>query len=206
MSATSQGSAAGWSAASEARLRQGFKTFNRFMLLLWRLGLGTAVNGWPSVGGRIMVLTHTGRKSGMRRRTPVNYAEIGGELYCTAGFGHSSDWYRNLLANPQVEVWLPDGWWAATAADVTDRADNLSILRQVLINSGFAARAVGIDPVQMTDAQLRALTADYRLVQIHRTAPRTGVGGPGELAWLWPLTTLLLLVYLLLPAQRDSTV
>lgn len=204
MRATSSGRAAGWSAASEERLRQAFKYFNRFMLLLWRLGLGPTVNGWPTVGGRIMVLTHTGRKSGIRRRTPVNYAEIGGELYCTAGFGNISDWYRNLLVKPQVEIWLPDGWWAATASDVTDRADSLPILRQVLINSGFAARAVGIEPVHISDEHLRRLTADYRLVQIHRTAPRTGADGPGDLAWLWPLTTLLLLLYLWLPANRKS--
>lgn len=188
----------------EEGLRQGFKYFNRFMLMLWRLGLGSWVNGWPTVGGRIMVLTHTGRKSGARRQTPVNYAEIGGDLYCTAGFGDISDWYRNLLANPQVEVWLPNGWWAATAADVTAQADSLPILRQVLINSGFAARAVGIDPVHMRDEQLRAATVDYRLVKVQRAIARTGPGGPGELAWIWPLTTMLLLLYLWLPEERES--
>ena len=135
----------------------------------------------------------------------MNYAEIGGDLYCTAGFGHISDWYRNLLANPQVEVWLPNGWWAATATDVTARADSLAILRQVLINSGFAARTVGIDPVHMSDEQLRSLTADYRLVKVQRAIARTGPGGPGELAWLWPLTTILLLLSLLLPEKRKSS-
>ncbi|MCE7988073.1 MAG: nitroreductase family deazaflavin-dependent oxidoreductase [Caldilinea sp. CFX5] len=187
---------------NEECLRQGFKSFNRFMILLWRLGLGAWVNGWPTVGGRIMVLTHTGRKSGMRRRTPVNYAEIDGALYCTAGFGPGSDWYRNLLVNPQVEVWLPQGWWAATAADVTNRAERLSILRQVLINSGFAARAAGIDPVRMSDVELRVATSGYRLVQIQRTAACTGRGGPGELAWIWPLLTLGLLLYIWLPKKR----
>ena len=90
----------------ENRMRKGFKYFNRFMLLLWRLGLGVLVNVWPQVGGRIMVMTQTGRKTGLRRRTPLNYAEIDGELYCTAGFGAISDWVRNVSANPEVEVWL----------------------------------------------------------------------------------------------------
>lgn len=187
---------------NEERLRQGFKSFNRFMLLLWRLGLGAWVNGWPSVGGRIMVLTHTGRKSGVRRRTPVNYAEVEGDLYCVAGFGHLSDWYRNLLAEPQVEVWLPNGWWAGLAADVTGRSGSLQLLRQVLINSGFAASAAGLDPVRMSDEQLRTVTATYRLVQIRRTTPCTGAGGPGDLAWLWPLATFVLLAPLLLPKKR----
>lgn len=188
--------------SGEERLRQGFKAFNRFMLFLWRLGLGAWVNGWPTVGGRIMVLTHTGRKSGIRRRTPVNYAEIDGHLYCVAGFGAGSDWYRNLLANPQAEVWLPQGWWAATAADVTDRTESLPMLRQVLINSGFAARVAGIDPVRMSDNELRVATNSYRLVQLQRTAACTGRGGPGELAWLWPLLTVVLLLYIWLYKKR----
>lgn len=188
--------------SGEERLRQGFKAFNRFMLFLWRLGLGAWVNGWPTVGGRIMVLTHTGRKSGIRRRTPVNYAEIDGKLYCVAGFGAGSDWYRNLLANPQAEVWLPQGWWAATATDVTDRAESLPMLRQVLINSGFAARVAGIDPVRMSDNELRVATNGYRLVQLQRTAACTGNDGPGELAWLWPLLTAILLLYIWLHKKR----
>lgn len=188
--------------SGEERLRQGFKAFNRFMLFLWRLGLGAWVNGWPTIGGRIMVLTHTGRKSGIRRRTPVNYAEIDGKLYCVAGFGAGSDWYRNLLANPQAEVWLPQGWWVATATDVTDRAESLPMLRQVLINSGFAARVAGIDPVRMSDNELRVATGGYRLVQLQRTAACTGNDGPGELAWLWPLLTAILLLYIWLYKKR----
>jgi hypothetical protein len=43
-------------------LRSGFKRFNRFMLMLWRLGLGPWVNLWPQVTGRIAVIAHVGRK------------------------------------------------------------------------------------------------------------------------------------------------
>ena len=177
----------------ETRMRQGFHYFNRFMLLLWRLGLGAVVNVWPQVGGRIMVMTHTGRKTGLRRRTPLNYAEIEGELYCTAGFGAISDWYRNVVANPEVEVWLPKGWWRGVAEEITDREDSLKLLRAVLINSGFAAHLAGIDPLRMTDAQLKAATVSYRLIHIRRTAACTGADGPGDLAWVWPLATALLL-------------
>ncbi len=177
----------------EEKLRQGFKYFNRFMLTMWRLGLGSWVNAWPEVGGRIMVITHTGRKSGLRRQTPVNYALVDGEIYCTAGFGPTSDWYRNIVAQPQVEVWLPDGWWAGVAEEVTDTRLRMPLLRQVLIASGFAARAEGIDPVAMTNDELSAATADYRLIRIRRAEARTGPGGPGDLAWVWPLATMILL-------------
>lgn len=149
-----------------------------------------------------MVITHTGRKTGLRRQTPVNYAIVNGEIYCVAGFGPVSDWYRNLLAHPQVEVWLPEGWWAGQAEDVSNSPENLRLKRQVLIASGFAARAAGIDPLHISDEELARQTADYRLVHIRRQEARTGPEGPGDLAWVWPLATLLLLPLALRRKQR----
>lgn len=154
--------------AATDRWRRIFKRFNHFMLLMWRLGLGRWINAWPAVGGRIMVLRHTGRKTGLRRQTPVNYARINGDVYCTSGFGASSDWYRNLMANPQVEVWLPDGRWVGEAEDVSDGEQRLQWMRQVLIASGFAAYLAGINPRRMTDNDLAAATSDYRLIRIRR--------------------------------------
>ncbi len=180
--------------SSEEKLRQGFKRYlNPFMVFLWRLGLGPFINAWPPVGGRIMVIAHTGRKTGRRRYAPVNYAVVDGEIYCTAGFGGISDWYRNLLAKPEAEVWLPDGWWAATVEDVSDSEQRLPLLRHVLIASGFAARAAGIDPFHISDEALAKTAANYRLLRLKRTAARTGPGGPGELAWVWPLAAMILL-------------
>lgn len=192
------------SLAEATALRKGFHYFNHFMLSLWRLGLGGWVNWWPEVGGRIMVITHTGRKSGLPRRTPVNYAQIDGELYCLAGFGTVSDWYRNIQKNPAVEVWLPDGWWAGEAEDVSEAPGRAARLRQVLVDSGFAARVAGINPHTISEEELEALTRAYRLVHIRRTRPRTGPGGPGDLAWVWPLATMLLLPLLLRRRKKCS--
>jgi len=186
----------------EKALQQGFKYLNKFMLGMWRLGLGTWVNAWPEVGGRIMVITHTGRKSGLRRHTPVNYAIVDGELYCTAGFGPTSDWYRNIMADPQVEVWLPDGWWEGAAEDISQHPARTALLREVLIASGFAARAAGIDPRTMNDEEISQATSKYPLIHIRRVAPRTGPGGPGDLAWIWPLATMILLPIALRKRRR----
>jgi deazaflavin-dependent oxidoreductase (nitroreductase family) len=186
----------------EEQLRQGFKYLNRFMLLMWRLGLGPMLNMGPAMAGRYMVITHTGRKSGLKRRTPVNYAVVDDEIYCTAGFGSVSDWYRNIIANPQVEVWLPDGWWAGIAEEVTHPEARLPLLRDVLIGSGFAALAAGVDPNKMTDEELDAATKEYRLIHIRRVAARTGKDGPGDLAWVWPVATMILLPLLLFRPKR----
>jgi deazaflavin-dependent oxidoreductase (nitroreductase family) len=169
-------------------VRRSFKLLNRYMVMHWRLGMGPIGNR-PDLTGCIMVLTHRGRKTGKQRRTPVNYALIAGDFYCVAGFGQVADWYRNLLADPNVEIWAPEGWYAGQAEDVSDwpMAQRTPILRQVLYNSGFAARAAGIDALRMSDADLLAATADYRLVRIRETEPRTGPGGPGDLVWMWPV-------------------
>jgi deazaflavin-dependent oxidoreductase (nitroreductase family) len=186
----------------EEQLRQGFKYFNRFMLLMWRLGLGPLLNTGPVMAGRYLVITHVGRKSGSKHRTPVNYAVVEDEVYCVAGFGAASDWYRNIAANPQVEVWLPDGWYAGIAEEVTHPEARLPLLRAVLIGSGFAAYAAGLDPKQMSDKELDVAASEYRLIHIRRVAARTGKDGPGDLVWVWPLLVLFLVPLVLLQRSK----
>ncbi|MEA1977140.1 MAG: nitroreductase family deazaflavin-dependent oxidoreductase [Chloroflexota bacterium] len=188
---------------SEQRLRTIFKSFNRFMLLLWRLGLGSYGNG-TEFGGSIMVIKHTGRKTGLTRYTPVNYAVVDGDIYCTAGFGSVCDWYSNLMAIPKVEIWLPDGRWAGVAEDVSDSEDRGALLRQVIIASGFAGPLFGADPKKLTDADFEKLMDNYRLIRIQRKGAITGPGGPGDLAWVWPLSTFILLL-LWFRRRRGST-
>ena len=175
------------------KLQQGFKVFNKFMVFMWRLGLGPWINGWPKVGGQILVITHLGRKSGLKRKTPANFAIIEDEIYCTAGFGSTCDWYRNILFHPEIEIWLPNGWWAATAEDVSESVNRLKIMRQVLIGSGFASFAAGIDPYKISDEDLEKVTQSYKLIHITQTTPRTGAGGPGDLWWVWPTAVMILL-------------
>ena len=145
-------------------LRKVFHTLNRFMVFMWKIGWGKWINIWPAVIGRIMVIKHRGRKSGKEYLTPVNYAIVDGEIYCTAGFGSISDWYRNMLVNPDIELWLPEGKQKARAEDISDSPERLYLLRQVLIASGFAAPMFGIDPKKVNDEQLDALSKEYRLV------------------------------------------
>ncbi len=152
--------------AATERWRRIFKRFNRFMLLMWRLGLGRWINAWPAVGGRIMVITHIGRVSGHRYETPVNYAPIDDELYCVAAFGCRADWYRNLMVNPEVEVRLPQGRVPGVATDASDHQDRLSLIRRVLVASGFASYLAGINPAKISDEELAAETGEYRLIRI----------------------------------------
>lgn len=174
--------------ATAERLKAAFRNFNRFMVVMWRLGLGRWVNVWPAGSGRIFVLGHTGRRTGRRRRTPLNYALVDGELYCTAGFGPASDWYRNVMAEPAVEVWSPGERWAGAVEEISDHPERVHLLREVLVASGFAARAAGIDPRRLDDEELARATSSYRLLRIRRTAgagPLPVHPRPGDLSWCW---------------------
>lgn len=174
-------------------LREAFRNINQFQILFWRLGLGRWMSIWPAGIGTYMVINHNGRTSGKRYRTPVNFAVMDGEIYCVAGFGKSSDWYRNIVENPQVEIWHPDGWFAGTAEEIQVDSVTLPILRKIMTNSGFVARLMGLNPKTMSDEDLLAECKDYRLIHLRRTAPRTGRTGPGDLVWVWPVLLLLLL-------------
>ena len=186
---------------TEDNLRIIFKFFNRFMLLLWRLGLGAWGNG-TTFGGSLMVIKHTGRKTGLIRHTPVNYAIVNGDIYCTAGFGKVSDWYRNIMVHPEVEVWLPDERWAGVAEDATDDEYSHLLLQQVIIASGFAGPLFGVNPKQLSDEDFKDLLGSYRLIRIRRADALTGPGGPGDLSWIWPLSTFILLWLLIRKRRR----
>jgi deazaflavin-dependent oxidoreductase (nitroreductase family) len=148
-------------------LRRGFHYFNRWMLLLWKLGLGPWLSFAPPITGRYLVLGHTGRKTGMVRRTPLNYAQVDGTIYIVAGFGAVSDWYRNIIARPQIELWLPDGRSSARAKELpADHPARLDLMRAVLKGSGFAAFLAGVNPYSRDDARLARATADYRLIAL----------------------------------------
>jgi deazaflavin-dependent oxidoreductase (nitroreductase family) len=185
----------------ERNLRRVFKTFNRFMVLYWRLGLGSYGNG-TKYGGSIMVIKNRGRKTGRTRLSPVNYAVIDGDIYCTAGFGRRTDWYRNLLAEPNVEIWLPDGRWNGSAQDVTGSPDRIRILKDVLIASGMAGPLFGVNPKLFSDRDFEDLLQSYRLVRIRKKEAVTGPGGPGDLIWMWPLTALVLVILLIRERSR----
>lgn len=149
-------------------MRRIFHTFNPFMVFMWKMGMGRMINIWPAVLGRIMVIKHRGRKSGKEYLTPVNYAIVDGEIYCTAGFGSISDWYRNILVNPNIELWLPEGKRKARAEDISNSPHRLPLLRQVILASGFAGPAFGVDQKKLDDEVFKTMTKDYQLIHFQK--------------------------------------
>jgi deazaflavin-dependent oxidoreductase (nitroreductase family) len=62
--------------------------------------------GWL-FGGRLLLLNHTGRKSGKRRQVVIEVVEhdrTDGSYVVCSGFGPKAAWYQNLLAGPETGI------------------------------------------------------------------------------------------------------
>lgn len=180
----------------ESQLRAAFRFLNRNMLLLWRLGLGWQMAN--PVSGYIMVLATKGRRSGERRLVPLNFAENGDAIYCLAGFGKTTHWLLNLQADPECEVWLPDGRrLGGRAKVVAAEGRRVELVREVLVRSGFAAKLAepGVDPSTAPADVIAGLGARpghrYEIVEIELGDSVVGPGGPGDLTWVWPVVGLM---------------
>ncbi len=87
---------------------------SRLMRLLYRSGLA------PVLGRFVLLLTTTGRKSGLPRVTPLQYEEVDGAIYVGSSRGIQADWFRNILAEPCVRVRIKSREFEGLAEPVTD--------------------------------------------------------------------------------------
>lgn len=99
-----------------------FQTIPRFLLRLMHFPprLAYAVGLGPLIGCFILLLKTTGRKSGRRRVTPLQYEEIEGCFHLGAALGQKADWVHNIQANPQVEIQVKRRRFAGRAQIIQD--------------------------------------------------------------------------------------
>ena len=75
----------------------------------------------PMAGRPLLLLTTTGAKSGQQRTTPLMYIPDGERLLIiasNAGAPAHPDWYRNLVAHPDVVVEVRAETYDASAVEV----------------------------------------------------------------------------------------
>jgi len=97
--------------------------YNRQLIEDFRANRGK--NGGPFAGRPLLLLTTTGAKSGQRRTTPMMFIPDGDRLLVIAsnvGAPAHPDWYRNLVAHPDVTVEVGAETFDATAV-VTQGAE-----------------------------------------------------------------------------------
>ena len=81
--------------------RGSLRWFLRAPIALYRARMGSIL------GQRFLMLTHTGRTSGARRRTVVevvDHDEATDTYFIASGWGEKSDWLRNVTKTPHVTV------------------------------------------------------------------------------------------------------
>jgi deazaflavin-dependent oxidoreductase (nitroreductase family) len=132
--------------------------------IAYALGLG------PLIGQLILLLTTTGRVSGKPRVTPLQY-EIVGDVICVGSArGLKSDWVKNILADPQVEVQVKSRRFKANAEVITTPDRIVDFLGIRLKNHPRMVKAMlksdGIPP-HPTRSQLKTYAAQIALVVIH---------------------------------------
>lgn len=132
--------------------------------LAYALGLG------PIIGRVILLLTNTGRKTGRRRVTPLQYEEIDGLIYIGSARGTESDWYKNLEADPEVEVRVRNRRFLGRAETVTD-PDRLADFLEYRLKTrprfvGALMRREGL-PSKPSREQLMIYARNRAMVIIH---------------------------------------
>jgi deazaflavin-dependent oxidoreductase (nitroreductase family) len=79
-------------------------------LLKWALLLPRYLYRWHLgwlLGHRFLMITHSGRKTGVIRQTvveAVNYDPKTQACLAVAGYREQTDWYRNIQAHPALEI------------------------------------------------------------------------------------------------------
>ena len=119
----------------------------------------------------VLLLTTIGRKSGLPRVTPLQYEEIEGDIYIGSARGKDADWFKNILANPNVHVQKRDSEFDATAEPVTDPGRIADFIELRLRRHPLMIRLVmhlfdGL-PLRFTRAELENFCKEKTLVILH---------------------------------------
>ena len=163
-------------------LRQAFLVVNRWATApALRLGLGPLL-GTPATGS-LLVLRTRGRKTGLVREAPLGYALVDGAIVVVAGYGRAAHWFRNALANPEVEVVLPGAILAGRAEEIRDPIERRVAFRQVIAALGVVGRLTVGDVAGATDERVDALAEAFPVLRVRPLAVRPGPYDPGGGFW-----------------------
>lgn len=141
------------------------KNIQKIHRLLYAMGLGSFI------GRIILLLTTTGRKSGKKRVTPLQYELIGSDYYLGAARGLQADWVRNIQSDPHVDIRVGGSYIQGIAEIVTDTsrfADFLEVRldRHPRMIGLIMEKAHGL-PRHPSREQLEGLAEKEALIIVH---------------------------------------
>ncbi len=152
-------------------------------LLAYRLGLGRLM---PAT---LLVLTTTGRRSGLPHRAILETRRHGSKQYIVSLWGSRADWYRNLADHPLVRVQVAGRDFPARAQPITSPDELWRVLRL------FRKSNPLIDAILENTTGIHAHVAPADLQDAHdrlagvRLDPAASEDAPPgvrpDLAWAW---------------------
>jgi deazaflavin-dependent oxidoreductase (nitroreductase family) len=122
----------------------------------------------------VLLLTTTGRISRQPRVTPLQFEEVDGKIYIASARGKDADWFKNILANPNVHVQVRERAFDATAEAITDPARIADFIELRLHRHPIMVRLImhlfdGL-PLRYNRADLEALCKEKAMVILHQGA------------------------------------
>ncbi|MBP1704754.1 MAG: hypothetical protein H6Q36_493 [Chloroflexi bacterium] len=164
-------------------LRHLFLALNRWVTApAIRAGLGPLLVS--PFGGSMLVLRTRGRKSGLLREAPLGYTLVDGAIVVVAGYGRAAHWFRNLEADPEVEVALPGAVVAGRAEEITDPDAWERAFRQLIADLGVVGGMTVPDLATATPGRIDELRAAFPVVRISVGGLRPGPYDPGGRFWI----------------------
>jgi deazaflavin-dependent oxidoreductase (nitroreductase family) len=164
-------------------LRRLFLVVNRwFTAPAIRVGLGPLLVS--QFGGSMLVLRTRGRTSGLVREAPLGYTILDGAIVVVAGYGRAAHWFRNVEAEPAVEVALPGAVVAGRAEEITDPVAWERAFRQLVADLGVVGGLTVPDLATATPERIAALRAALPVVRIEVGGMRRGPYDPGGRFWI----------------------
>lgn len=158
------------------------KAMFKWPVQLWRLGLG------PLIGHHMMLISQTGRKSGLTRRTMTELYQVDGKKYAPSGFGRRSQWVLNLEADPRATIQTAAGVESMRAVRVEDEGEMVALLETMRGRSdtmfNYYLETLGIEPHR---EDILAKRDRFYWLRFDPTYERTPPPLPADLAFLWPV-------------------
>ncbi|MFX0000367.1 MAG: nitroreductase family deazaflavin-dependent oxidoreductase [Candidatus Hodarchaeota archaeon] len=115
-----------------------YKRINKYLVIPLYLSRLLPLLGF----GRIfLILTTLGRKTGKKRKTPLEYHRIDGVITIFSGRGEEAGWLKNIRANPE-SVWVRHGFhfYQPRIKFVINETDKLNIVKWYVINHKRSAK------------------------------------------------------------------
>lgn len=121
------------------------------------------------LSGQLIIITYTGKKSGMKHTLPVRYAKSDDKLIVVTGYHRHKKWWRNLRRESAINVRYRGKWIEASAmAYEGDLAVIASLLPAYLRRFPASARIRGLtlDPSGNVEDAERLREAAKKIVMV----------------------------------------